>query len=309
MPELRTFSGKGKVSIFLGATVVTILVGLAYGSTEKRPPPNSSKMIPSGRSAPLLPGDTSDIVATGHVTTPKKDLVSVGSDFSGLVEKVFVDVNDTVHKGELLAIFDDREIAARIREERARVREARAQLVFAKKEWKRGQILSHLSFQTLEQKDKNKKNIVVSESRLEEARAHMARLKEIEAKAEIRSPLNGILLARLTNPGEEKVRGAILFTVANLSHLQILAEVAEFDTGRIRINSTVLITADGYPGISWNGRVIKIPHRVVPQRTNPEDPSAPVDIRTFNVRISPVDLLPLPLGQRVQVRFPGANGP
>jgi multidrug efflux pump subunit AcrA (membrane-fusion protein) len=303
MCEFWNISGKGKVAVVFGAVVIAILARFGYGTAGKSPDRSPLRAISS------LPAGSFDVVATGHVATPKKDLVLVGSDFTGLIRKVFVEVNDPVRKGELLAVFDNREIAARVREEEGRIREAEAQRDFTEKEWKRTRILSQKAFRSPERNDRDRRNVVMAESRLDQERARLDRLQAVERKTEIRSPLDGIVLGRLANPGEEISRGSALFTVADLSRLRVLAEVGEFDTGHIRIDAPVVITADGYPGVSWKGRVIKIPHRVVPQRTNPEDPAAPVDIRVLNVRIAPINRLPLPLGQRVQVRIRGAGGP
>lgn len=300
MIDFRTISRRNALFVLAGAAGAAVLAGLVYG-TEGRssaPRPGISGGSPSRPVAEV----SDDVVATGRVTTPKEDLVSVGSDFSGLMGKVLVQVNTPVKKGDLLAVFDDSETAARVREEEGRVREAEAQRDFARKEWERTRILSRKSLRSPERKDRDERNVRVAESRLDEERARLDRLRALEGKTRIRSPLDGIVLGRMVNPGEEISRGRVIFTIAALSRLRVVAEVGEFDVGRIRPGAPAIITADGFSG-SWKARVVKVPHRVVPQTVNPEDPAAPVDIRVFNVRLAPLDLLSLPLGEGVRVRI------
>ena len=68
------------------------------------------------------------------------------------------------------------------------------------------------------------------------------------------------------------------------------------------------ITAEGYPGPGWRGRVEEVADAVVPRRTRPEDPGRPADTRVLLVRIAFLKTTPLKLGQRVEVEIARAEG-
>jgi multidrug resistance efflux pump len=79
------------------------------------------------------------------------------------------------------------------------------------------------------------------------------------AKTRITSPIDGIVIARPVDSGETIAVGDSVATVADLSRTRVEAEVDEFDAGRIRLGSEVVVSAEGYAGDRWAGRVEEIP--------------------------------------------------
>lgn len=73
--------------------------------------------------------------------------------------------------------------------------------------------------------------------------------------------------------------------------------------GKSAPNAAATISAEGYSGLVWRGRVEEIADAVVPRRTRPEDPGRPADTRVLLVRIALLDKTPLKLGQRVEVEI------
>ena len=69
----------------------------------------------------------------------------------------------------------------------------------------------------------------------------------------------------------------------------------------IAADAPATISAEGYPGPGWRGRVEEIADAVGPRRTRPEDPGRPADTRVLLVRIAFLEKTPLKLGQRVEV--------
>ncbi len=94
-----------------------------------------------------------------------------------------------------------------------------------------------------------------------------------------------------------------MVTIADLARIRIEAEVDEFDTGRVALGAEVSITAEGFPGESWRGKVEEVPDSVVPRRIRPEDPGRPIDARVLPVKITFSEPTPLKLGQRVEVEI------
>jgi HlyD family secretion protein len=73
--------------------------------------------------------------------------------------------------------------------------------------------------------------------------------------------------------------------------------------GRIRLGATVRVTAEGFAGQTWRGRVEEIPDAVVARRLKPEDPGRPSDTRVLLVKIALLEPTPLKLSQRVELEI------
>ena len=93
------------------------------------------------------------------------------------------------------------------------------------------------------------------------------------------------------------------FTVADLGRLRIEGEAHEADAEAVTLGAEVTITADGYPGHSWHGRVEEIPDSVTLRRIKPQDPSRPTDARVLAVKVAFAEPSPLKLGTTVDLRI------
>ena len=93
------------------------------------------------------------------------------------------------------------------------------------------------------------------------------------------------------------------FTLADLSRLRVEGEAHEADAGAIALGAPVRISAEGYPGQSWPGRVEEIPDSVTLRRLKPQDPSRPTDTRILAVKVAFVEPNPLKLGTTVELRI------
>ncbi|MEO8034858.1 MAG: HlyD family efflux transporter periplasmic adaptor subunit, partial [Acidobacteriota bacterium] len=97
-------------------------------------------------------------------------------------------------------------------------------------------------------------------------------------------------------------------TIADLRRTRIEAEIDEFDAARVSPSSKVTVTAEGYDGQQWTGRVEEVPDSVTSRRLKPQDPSKPIDTRVLLVKIAMAEPTPLKLGQRVEVRVSPGPG-
>ena len=94
---------------------------------------------------------------------------------------------------------------------------------------------------------------------------------------------------------------APLATIADLRRTRVEAEIDEFDVGSIALGSRAIVAAEGFPHMTWNGRVEEIPDAVAGRRLKPQDPGRPADVRVLLVKIALDAPAPLKLGQRVEV--------
>ena len=97
--------------------------------------------------------------------------------------------------------------------------------------------------------------------------------------------------------------GDAVATLADLGRLRVEGEADEADAGALAVGAAAILTADGYPGRSWRGRVEEIAHSVTPRRLKPQDPSRPTDTRIIAVKVAFAESTPLKLGTTVELRI------
>lgn len=214
------------------------------------------------------------ISATG--TLKGRGTVEVGAEVSGRVTQVLVDFNDRVEKGQLLAVIDPEqsqaavdEAVARVRESDASIRQARATLKEAEqtRERARAQALDGLVSQ---------KELEAAEAALERAhatllsaqanatlvRATLESQRSRLGKTRIVSPIDGIVLSRLIEPGQTVTAGfntPLLFKLTeDLRRMDLLVYIDEADVGRAREGQAATFTVDAYPEETFPSKLLSL---------------------------------------------------
>jgi RND family efflux transporter MFP subunit len=262
-----------------------------------------------GRSASALetsaalaqPQAPAGVRAEGRVSAYPGAEVVVGTDMSGVLRRVGVREEDTVRRGQLVAEVVADDLLAEIDEASARRAEAEAELRLADANLARARRLHDEGVLARQDLDQKTRDIETAAARLSTARAGLARLEATLAKARIVAPIAGTVVRRHADAGEALERGAAVLTIADLSRVRVEAEVDEYDAGRVRPGADVAVTAEGYEGRSWSGRVEEIPDTVSSRVLKPQDPGRPTDARVLLVKVALLEATPLKLGQRVEV--------
>jgi HlyD family secretion protein len=222
---------------------------------------------------------TVTVAATGSVQPVNQ--VDVGSELSGTIESVNVDFNDRIKSGQVLARLGTDRLQAKVVEARASLESSRARL----EEAKATVLETRLRFQRCE---KLVARQLCSGEDLDTTRAAYARAKAQQSsakaqvavaratlganetdlgKAEIRSPINGLVLKRQIEPGQTvaaSLQAPILFTLAeDLAHMELHVAIDEADVGKITTDQTAVFTVDAYPERSFPARITQV--RFAPQ--------------------------------------------
>ena len=231
-----------------------------------------SKQAVSYRTDAVTRGPVSEIVnATGDVSAIIT--VNVGSQVSGIIDKMFVDFNSTVKKGQLLATLDPRLFQAQLEK-------AEASLASAKANVQRAQAASADSSRIAARVQEIRQQGLVSQAELDTALAtrdqndaalSAAKASVLQAKADrdmaatnlaftrITSPIDGIVVSRNVDVGQTVAaafQAPTLFLIANdLTKMQILANIDEADVGKVREGLETKFTVDAYPGETFAGRI------------------------------------------------------
>jgi len=246
--------------------------------------------------------------AEGRVAAYPGAEVTVGTDLAGTVSHVLVREKDIVHRGQLLVELASGEQRAALDEARARIGEAEANLRLAQAQVSRWQALRAQNLAAQQSLDGAVRDRDAAQAQLDLAHATADRLAAVLAKTRIVSPIDGVVIARSVEAGQTVESGTSLITVADLARTRIEAEIDEFDAGRIALGASVAVSAEGYAGRTWRGRVEEIPDAVVARRLRPEDPGRPSDTRVLLVKIAFLEPTPLKLGQRVVLEIGTSEG-
>lgn len=195
-------------------------------------------------------------VATGTIKSKVGAEVKVGSQISGVVSKLYVNVGDSVTKGQLLAQLDDSALRARLNTQQAELNAAQAEFDFAKGEVARFEQLGPMVPRvTLEN---SRRNMAVRAANIAQAKSRLADAGIQLAFVRITAPIGGVIASVSTYEGETvaaNFAAPTFVTIVDLSRLEIQSYVDETDIGKIHVGQSVSFRVDAYPGSELEGKV------------------------------------------------------
>lgn len=217
------------------------------------------------------------VSATGKLAPTNQ--VDVGSEVSGLVSRVLVDVNDRVTKGQTIALIDPsrfqdsvNQSEAQLNAQLAAVAQNRATLAQAQAQLNRLQEVSRLSGgrvpakteleQAIADRDRAVANLRSAEAQVTAARATLSSNQYNLVRAVIRSPVNGVILARQVEPGQTVAASfntPTLFVIAeDLTRMKLEVSIDEADVGEVREGQQATFTVDAFPGESFPAAITRV---------------------------------------------------
>jgi RND family efflux transporter MFP subunit len=253
--------------------------------------------------ARAVPPSASGVAAEGRVVAYPGAEVRVGAERAGRLVSVHVEEGQTVRRGDLLAEIESDELRAALAEARAHVVETRAEARLAEANLARRQRLHEEKILAMSDLDQATRDLDTARARVETAMATLTRYEAQLAKSRIVAPIGGTVIARKVDAGQMVEVGDQAFTIVDLSRLRIEGEAHEADAAAVALGADVTITADGFPGRVWRGRVEEIPDSVTLRHLKPQDPSRPTDARVLAVKVAFAELVPLKLGTTVDLRI------
>lgn len=208
----------------------------------------------------VKPTSMSEVVtATGTMESVTQ--VNVGTQVTGIIEHLYVDYNDHVTKGQLLAELEKTLLESDLKSADANMASAKASFEYAKANYERDkklhdeQLISDYEFQTSE------KDYDVARLSYEKTQADRVRAAKNLNYAEIYSPIDGIVISREVEVGQTVVSSmnvADLYVIADLENMQVVGNVDEADIGQVKVGQHVTFTVDAYPDDIFKGTVTQV---------------------------------------------------
>jgi HlyD family secretion protein len=242
---------------FTAATVAVAMLGGTgwfYSRAEGKQPP-------AYKTAPITRATLeSTVSATGSLNAVKT--VHVGTQVSGQVAQVYVDFNDKVKKGQLLARIDPTLQQQAVQDAEAQLEKAQATLTQAQEDYAREKQLFDAKVITAQEFSTTQSNFSVQQAAVKSAQIALDRAKQQLSYTYIYAPIDGVIVERDVDVGQTvaaSLSAPQLFLIANdLSEMQILASVDESDIGQIKEGQPVSFTVQSYPNQQFTGRVQQV---------------------------------------------------
>lgn len=217
------------------------------------------------------------ISATGTLNPLNE--VQIGSQISGIITELYVDTNDLVSKGQVLAKIDDQKIIQELQRNEARLKGAKAQLISLQsalkdKKWQferlnklykesKGKFPSYIDVQNAQVAyEIAEAEILSKRASIEEIQSNIKTTKIDYDNTIITSPIDGVVLVRSIDVGQTvaaSFSAPELFRVAqNLEEMKLIVNIAESDIGKIQVGQEVSFSVDAYPKRVFSASVNKI---------------------------------------------------
>jgi RND family efflux transporter MFP subunit len=238
---------------FVAASVLSAMLCLAACSSSEQEVPQRTA-APATRVSATSPL-AADVVAVGIVKSQVGAEVKVGSQLSGIVARLHVNVGDAVKRGDFLAELDDAQWQARVTSLEAELAAATAELAYAKADVSRIERVASFSASQVEN---GRRNAQVREAMVEQARARLSEARVQLGYTRIRAPISGTVASVSTYEGETVAAAfsaPTFVTIVDLSRLELQAYVDEHDIGMVRAGERVKFRVDAFRERELSGTV------------------------------------------------------
>jgi len=257
-----------KVWILVAIVVVLAVVAFLLSGNKKKEQVqfNTAEVAPANI--------VNTVTATGTIEPVTS--VTVGTQVSGIVSKLYVDYNSVVKKGQVIAELDKSNLVSELNSAKASLEQAKASLSSAESSlsyqvanFRRNKALyqkglisgndyesARLSYQTA------MASVSSARDQVSAAREQVKKAQTNLGYATITSPIDGIVLSKSVEEGQTVAASfstPTLFTIAkDLTNMQVVADVDEADIGDVKVGERVTFTVDAYPDNTFSGTVKQV---------------------------------------------------
>ena len=202
----------------------------------------------------------SSVTATGTVEPVTK--VEVGTQVSGIIDKLYADYNDIVKAGQVIAEMDKVNLQAELASSQAQLSTAKTEFEYREKEYNRIKALHDKELVSDSEYDSSYYQYETAKNAYNQAQASFTKVKRNLSYATITSPIDGVVISRAVEEGQTVAAGfetPTLFTIAkDLTDMQVIADVDEADIGQVKDGQNVTFTVDAYPDDVFKGTVQQV---------------------------------------------------
>ncbi len=243
-----------KVWLVVAVVIIVAIVAWVLSGSKKE------EQI-SFETAAVAPANImNSITATGTIEPVTS--VTVGTQVSGIVSKLYVDYNSVVKKGQVIAELDKTNLMSQLNSAKTQLATAQSQLNYQTTNFNRYKTLYQKGLVAADDFDSAKLSYTQAKEQVAAAKEEVQRAQTNLGYATITSPIDGIVLSKSVEEGQTVAASFStpeLFTIAqNLTNMQVVADVDEADIGDVKEGERVSFTVDAYPDDTFEGTVKQV---------------------------------------------------
>lgn len=247
---------KNKKTIIITAAAIIIIAGgcWIFGGTKAK---NKIDFV----TEQVQKGNVNNsITATGTIEPVTE--VEVGTQVSGIIDKIYIDYNSVVKQGEVIAEMDKVTLLSDLQSAQATYNGAKAEYEYQKKQYERNEQLHKKQLISDTDYEESLYNYQRSRSSYEQSKAELAKAERNLSYATITSPIDGIVTSKDVEEGQTVASGfetpTLLTIAADLTKMEVVADVDEADIAGVVEGARVTFTVDAYPEDVFEGKVRQV---------------------------------------------------
>ena len=244
---------KKKTWIVIGLVALVVAFLLLSGGEEKE--------TVSFSTAKVEMGDIhTSVTATGTIEPVTS--VTVGTQVSGIVSKLYVDYNSEVKKGQVIAELDKTNLISDLNAQKANLASAQSSLNYQQSNYNRYKTLYDKGLVSADEYETAHLSYLQAKEQVATARESVQRAQTNLGYATITSPIDGVVLSKSVEEGQTVASSFStpeLFVIAqNLTDMRVIADIDEADIGGVKEGQRVAFTVDAFPDDQFNGEVTQV---------------------------------------------------
>ena len=200
------------------------------------------------------------ITATGTIEPVTS--VTVGTQVSGIVSKLYVDYNSVVKKGQVIAELDKTNLVSQLNTSKANLQSAQSCLDYQSSNFNRYKALYEKGLISADDYETSRLSYLQAKEQVAASREEVRRAETNLSYATITSPIDGVVLSKAVEEGQTVAASfntPELFTIAqDLTNMQVVADIDEADIGVVQEGARVSFTVDAYPDDTFTGTVTQV---------------------------------------------------
>ncbi len=200
------------------------------------------------------------ITATGTIEPVTS--VTVGTQVSGIVSKLYVDYNSVVKRGQVIAELDKTNLTSELKTAQANLASAQSTLNYEETNYKRYQTLHEKGLVSADEYESARLTYLKAREQVNTARESVQKAQTNLGYATITSPIDGVVLSKSVEEGQTVAASfntPELFKIArDLTDMRVIADIDEADIGGVKEGQRVVFTVDAFPDDSFEGQVTQV---------------------------------------------------
>lgn len=203
---------------------------------------------------------STSITATGTIEPVTK--VEVGTQVSGIIDKIYVDYNTEVHRGQVIAELDKTNLLSELASAQSNLSNSQASLDYQTANFKRYKTLFDKGLVSANDYENAKLSYEQAKQQVNVQKQSVQKAQTNLGYATITSPIDGIVLSKEVEEGQTvaaSMSTPTLFYIAqDLTDMRVIADIDEADIGGVKEGQRVTFTVDAYPEDIFEGEVTQV---------------------------------------------------